>query len=71
MLLPNGFPELDLVDECNWEDHPSIVYISLEEAGLEETSGQPLFGLSSAHTQGIEEYVSWWLDDADSATQLH
>jgi len=68
-----AFPELDLADECNWEDHPSIIYTTLEEAHLEESSSQPLFGLSSAHTQGIEEYVSWWLDDDDdaSALQLH
>lgn len=26
---------LDLVDEMQWEDHPSIVWLTLEEAGLE------------------------------------
>jgi hypothetical protein len=26
---------LDLVDEMQWEDHPSIIWLTLEEAGLE------------------------------------
>lgn len=29
------YDELDLVDQMQWEDHPSIVWLTLEEAGLE------------------------------------
>lgn len=29
------YDELDLVDQMQWEDHPSIIWLTLEEAGLE------------------------------------
>ena len=35
MMRPEPVKELDLVDECNWEDH--VEFITLEDAGLENT----------------------------------
>jgi hypothetical protein len=56
-------PNLDLVDECDWEDH--VETISLEEAGFEEEHSQPVFGLR-AQSGSVSEYINWWHDkDAD------
>lgn len=65
-----GFPELDLADQMDWEDNAAIEFVSLVEAGLEESFREPVFGLNEGHTAGIDDYVSWWLEE-DSALQLH
>lgn len=65
-----GFPELDLADQMDWEDNAAIEFVSLVEAGLEESFREPVFGLNEGHAAGIDDYVSWWLEE-DSALQLH
>ena len=41
-FLPEEMPEeLDLVDETNWED--KVIFLSLEEAGLEEQNDWDAF----------------------------
>ena len=65
-----GFPDLDLADQMDWEDNDAIQWVSLVEAGLEESACNPVFGLNEGHTAGIDDYVGWWLEE-DSALQLH
>jgi hypothetical protein len=51
-FLSDIFPdELDLVDETNWEDN--VLFLSLEEAGLEEKELEPfdLIGASEYNYQ--------------------
>lgn len=67
--LTNDLQVIDLVDEMEWEDH--TLFLSLEEAGLEEdTNAQPLFGDSVSgfgRTHGsVPEYVAWFSDGEDS-----
>ncbi len=52
-------PQLDLVDECDWEDH--VETISLEEAAIEEDHEQPVFGLR-AQSGSILDYIDWFYD---------
>ena len=53
-----ALPELDLVDQCDWENH--VEFLSLEDAGLEENSSQPIHGgKCDADTL---EYIAWFYD---------
>jgi hypothetical protein len=59
---------MDLVDEMQWEDViPAECMLSLEEAGLEESSGQPVFGGLATIANNIYNYTSWFYDGDDSA----
>lgn len=55
---------LDLVQEMEWENH--VEFITLEEAGLEEASSQPIHGgkcENSYTTNGsVLEYCDWFYD---------
>lgn len=56
----SGQPQLDLVDEMEWEDNPQIQWVSLEDAGLEE---------EASHVDGdsgVMQYVAWFSEDEDS-----
>jgi hypothetical protein len=66
-----ALPELDLADEADWEDQlfdGRIECCSLEEAGLEEVHGQPVFGgfygdATELHLSGgVYEYMYWLMD---------
>jgi len=58
-FLCDVFPdELDLADEANWEDN--VLFISLEDAGLEEKELEP-FDLI-----GASEYNSQYWDGSSS-----
>lgn len=59
-------PNLDLVDECCWEDH--VEMISLEDAGFEEDHEQPVFGLR-AQSGSICAYIDWWYDDNNTEVE--
>jgi hypothetical protein len=64
---------MDLVDEMQWEDViPDECIVSLEEAGLEESSEQPLFGLMGAEStrHSIYSYVEWFYDGDSSAFSI-
>jgi len=52
-------------------DHPDCI-VSLEEAGLEEPSEQPLFGLMGAEStrHSIYSYVEWFYDGDTSAFSI-
>jgi hypothetical protein len=52
-------------------DHPECT-VSLEEAGLEEPSEQPLFGLMGAEStrHSIYSYVEWFYDGDSSAFSI-
>lgn len=54
--------ELDLVDEMMWED--IVETCTLEEAGLEESGSQPVFGATCGErtSGGILEYLEWFYD---------
>jgi hypothetical protein len=56
--------DLDLVEQCNWEDH--VTFISLEEAGLEESRVHPLHGGLRENPEcaegSIYDYVNWFYD---------
>jgi hypothetical protein len=60
-LVPS---DMDLVEECSWEEHAS--FITLEEAGFEEEDGQPIVGGlfdEGYHANGsVLEYVEWFYD---------
>ena len=56
----NTPPELDLVDEAEWEEH--VPTISLEDAGLEEEELQPDFGGDGSYEEGIHAYLAWFYD---------
>lgn len=63
-----AMPALDLVGEASWEDSPEIEFISLEEAGLEESQEGPMVGQSRERSHetsdgGIFEYIAWALDE--------
>jgi hypothetical protein len=55
---------LDLVQEMEWEEH--VEFVSLEEAGFEEDSKQPIHGgkcENSYTTSGsVLEYCDWFYD---------
>ena len=57
-------PQLDLVDECDWEDH--VETISLEEAGFEEEHEHPVFGLR-AQSGSILDYIEWFTEESSDA----
>ena len=56
--------QLDLVQEMEWEEH--VEFVSLEEAGLEEVSHQPIHGgkCENAYTTSgsVLEYCDWFYD---------
>lgn len=54
-ILPD---ELDLVDETNWEDN--VLFLSLEEAGLEEKELEPF------DCVGASEYNYQYWDGSSS-----
>ena len=47
-------------------------FVSLEEAGLEESSDLPVFGLQEAESSrhGIYSYIEWFYDGDDSAFSI-
>lgn len=47
--LPNLPMELDLVDEMTWEDSPKVEWLTLEEAGLEQTERDGVCGAQLAY----------------------
>ena len=58
-----ALPELDLVDQCDWENH--VEFLSLEDAGLEEISSQPIHGGkcdADTTSGGVLEYIAWFYD---------
>jgi hypothetical protein len=58
-FLPDIFPdELDLADEANWEDN--VLFLSLEEAGLEEKELEPF------DCVGASEYNYQYWDGSSS-----
>lgn len=65
-----GLPELDLVDEMEWEDSDKIEFVSLEEAGLEESHAEPVFGLEGSTFSSVYEYAEWFYDNDQSALEL-
>ena len=63
-----ALPTLDLAEEAGWEDSPAVTFISLEEAGLEESQEGPMVGQSRERSHetsdgGVCEYVAWFLDE--------
>ena len=59
-FLPDEIPEeLDLADQANWEDN--TIFISLEEAGLEEQQDWDAFDCT-----GASEYNRLYWDDSSS-----
>lgn len=46
--------DLDLVDQMQWEDHPSIAWLTLEEAGLES---------ADYDTVPASQWVGYYLDE--------
>jgi hypothetical protein len=48
---------LDLVDEMNWEDSDKVEKLTLEEAGLEESSHT-----DQHFKEGILDYMEWFYD---------
>ena len=58
---------LDLVDQMDWEDSDKIEFLSLEDAGLEE-SDEPAYGIDSDNAGGsIYSYTDWFYDGDESA----
>lgn len=60
-------PTLDLADEADWENSTEVEFISLEEAGLEESQEGPMVGQSRERARdtsdgSIFEYIAWALD---------
>ena len=49
-----------------------IEYISLEDAGLEESSDLPVFGLQESEScrHGIYSYMDWFYDGDESAFSI-
>jgi hypothetical protein len=47
-------------------------FVSLEEAGLEESSDLPVFGLQEAESSrhGIYSYIEWFYDGDESAFSI-
>lgn len=63
------FPK-DLADQCDWEDDASL-FVTLEEAGLEEPCDEPLFGLDNGQGHGVMNEVAWWLDGDFDEMESH
>lgn len=61
--------QFDLVDEMQWEDvaEERGLFVSLEDAELEEGVSMPFFGGESTHANGIYAYTNWFYDGDDSA----
>jgi hypothetical protein len=61
--------QFDLVDEMQWEDvaEERGLFISLEEAELEEGVAMPFFGGASADVNSIFAYTNWFYDGDESA----
>jgi hypothetical protein len=61
--------QFDLVDEMQWEDiaEEQGLFVSLEDADLEEGVAMPMFGGQSTHANGIYAYTNWFYDNDDSA----
>ena len=59
--------QMDLVQEMDWEDHTQ--FLTLEEAGLEEVSSQPMVGGlfdEGYHVYGnVIEYCEWFYEALD------
>ena len=61
-------PALDLADAASWEDSMEVEFVSLEEAGLEESQEGPMVGQSRERAYetsdgGVFEYIAWALDE--------
>jgi hypothetical protein len=68
--MQDAHKPFDLVDEMEWEDHAE--FISLEEAGLEESSWQPIFGEGERDIPagGVWAYCDWWADGENDQVTL-
>ena len=64
-FLPDEMPEeLDLVDETNWED--KVIFLSLEDAGLEEVNDWDAFDCVGA-SQYNQDY---WDNSSSELTEF-
>jgi hypothetical protein len=66
--LPFSF----LMENIMRVDFANERFISLEDAGLEESSDLPVFGLQEAESSrhGIYSYMDWFYDADDSAFSI-
>lgn len=57
--------QFDLVDEMQWEDvaEEHELFISLEEAGLEEYQHEHAHGIFHSNEGSIYSYTEWFYDD--------
>jgi hypothetical protein len=62
----------DLVDEMQWEEvaEEHGLFVSLEEAGLEEYVEEPLHGQYHSSEGSIYSYTDWFYDNDDSAFSI-
>ena len=70
VLFYKAFPELDLVEQLDWEDSEEIEFISIEEAGLEEEAEQAVFGVCGKEvnsTGNIYDTLLFFYDGDTSA----
>ena len=59
----------DLVDQMQWEEVAAEhdLFISLEEAGLEEYIEEPVHGQYLSNEGSIYSYTDWFYDGDESA----
>jgi hypothetical protein len=61
--------QFDLVDEMQWEDvaEERGLFVSLEEAGLEETPAEHAHGIFHSNEGSVYSYTDWFYDgDTDA-----
>lgn len=55
-IFAASFPELDLVEEADWEEH--VEFLSLSDAGLEEEGDG-----NSPENDNVVDYMEWFYDE--------
>ena len=63
-LFADSFPQLDMVEALNWEDHEGIEFLTLDEAGLEEDS-------VDLDYEGVPAMIAWLNDGDDSRYEAY